>query len=275
MIARSTLFLAQSSTFASFSTLFFRTTVDEGEGDDDDDDNDAYADYDDDDDHDHDRESIDPPYEDDSTNMPSPIPPVLAAGKTAVGKTAAATAKKKKDPTGVAGITQKLQAVSLKPQVLRFSFKAEFPFLLSPTGIFNDGMRRICLDFFGIPMHKNKYKVELEDGIIVKLFMRIPPSFVGHTRLESELANNLADRATIISAQRETSSLVFGIHGEADDIWSLPPIVALPFKWDNIFYVKQVWSNGDDDLFDEMTEDSMMNDGQVPDDSVHQMFLFQ
>ncbi len=50
-------------------------------------------------------------------------------------------------------------------------------------------------------MHRNKYKVVLEDGIIAKLFMRIPPSFEGHTRLESELANNLADRATIISAQ--------------------------------------------------------------------------
>jgi hypothetical protein len=76
--------------------------------------------------------------------------------------------------------------------------------------------------------------------------MRIPLLFVGHQRLESELANNLADHATIISAQRETSSLVFGIHGEADDIWSLPQIVAPPFKCDNVFYVKQVWSNGDD-----------------------------
>ena len=62
-------------------------------------------------------------------------------------------------------------------------------------------MRCICLDFFGIPMHKNKYKVELDDNIIVKLFMRIPPSFVGHNSLESEIENNLPDRATIISAQ--------------------------------------------------------------------------
>jgi hypothetical protein len=175
-----------------------KTTVDEGEGNDNNDDADAYANYDDDDD---DRESMDPyeeKVEDDSTNMPSPIPPVAAAGKTAVGKTAAATAKKKKDPTGVVGITQKLQTTSLKPQVVRFSVKAEFPFLLSPTGIFNDGRRRICLDFFGIPMHKNKYKVELEDGITVKLFMRIPSSFVvGHQCLEAELANNLPDRATL------------------------------------------------------------------------------
>ena len=60
--------------------------------------------------------------------MPSPIPPVATAGKTAVGKTAAATAKKKKDPTGVAVITQKLQTTSLQPQAVRFSFKAEIPF---------------------------------------------------------------------------------------------------------------------------------------------------
>jgi hypothetical protein len=51
--------------------------------------------------------------------------------------------------------------------------------------------------------------------------------------------------------------------------------VAFPFKCDNVFYVKQVWSNGDDDLFNEMMDDSMMNSGQVPDNSVHQMFLFQ
>ncbi len=86
-----------------------KTTVDKGEGNDNDDDNnDAYADYD--DDNDNEQESIDPykeKVEDDSTNMPSPIPPVAAAGKTAVDKTAATTAKKKKDPTGVAGITQK------------------------------------------------------------------------------------------------------------------------------------------------------------------------
>ena len=131
------------------------------------------------------------------------------------------------------------------------------------------------LGFFGIPMHKNKYKVELDDGIIVKLFMRIPPSFVGHNCLESEIENNLPDHATIISAQRETSSMIFGIHGEADDIWSLPQIVALPFKCDNVFYVRQVWGNGNDELFVEMTHNSMMNGGQVLDDSVYQMFLFQ
>jgi hypothetical protein len=67
----------------------------------------------------------------------------------------------------------------------------------------------------------------------------------------------------------------FCIHGEADDIWSLPQIVALPFKCNNIFYVRQVWSNGGNKLFAEMTDDSMMNGGQVPDDLVHQMFLFQ
>ena len=131
------------------------------------------------------------------------------------------------------------------------------------------------LGFFGIPMHKNKYKVELDDGIIVKLFMRIPPSFVGHNCLESEIENNLPDRATIISTQRETLSMIFGIHGEADDIWSLPQIVALPFKCNNVFYVRQVWSNGGNKLFVEMTDDSMMNGGLVLDNSVHQMFLFQ
>ncbi len=128
------------------------------------------------------------------------------------------------------------------------------------------------LVFFGIPMHKNKYKVELDDAIIVKLFMRIPPLFVGHNCLESDIENNLPDCATIISAQQETASLIFGIHGEADDIWSLPQIVALPFKWDNVFYVRQVWSNGNDELFAEMTNDSITNGGQVPDDSVHQFF---
>ena len=129
-----------------------KATVDKGEGKDDDNDN-SY-DNDGNDNNKNDQESIDPlsPYkekvEDNSTKMP-PTPLAAAAGKTA-GKTAAAAAaakKKKKDPTGVAGITQKLQATSLQPQVVRFSFKTEFPFLLSPTGIFNDGMRRICLDF--------------------------------------------------------------------------------------------------------------------------------
>ncbi len=143
-----------------------KATVDEGEGKDNGDGNNNN----DGNDNDDDRESIDPyeeKVEDGSTKMP-PTPPTATAGKTA-GKTAAAVAKKKKDPTGVAGITQKLQTTSLQPQAVRFSFKAESPFLLSPTGIFNDGMRCICLVFFGIPMHKNKYKVELGNGIIVRL----------------------------------------------------------------------------------------------------------
>ena len=120
-----------------------KATIDKGEGKDDDDDN-SY-DNDGNDNNKNNQESIDPlsPYkekvEDDSMKMP-PTPPAAAAGKTA-GKTAAAATKKKKDPTGVACITQKLQATSLQPQVVQFSFKTEFPFLLSPTGIFNDGMR--------------------------------------------------------------------------------------------------------------------------------------
>ncbi len=47
-----------------------------------------------------------------------PAPPVAATGKTAVGKTAAATATKKKDPTGVTGIPPKLQTTSLQPQAV-------------------------------------------------------------------------------------------------------------------------------------------------------------
>ena len=99
-----------------------KATIDKGEGKDDDDDN-SY-DNDGNDNNKNNQESIDPlsPYkekvEDDSMKMP-PTPLAAAAGKTA-GKTAAATAaaKKKKDPTGGAGITQKLQATSLQPQVV-------------------------------------------------------------------------------------------------------------------------------------------------------------
>ncbi len=67
-----------------------------------------------------------------------------------------------------------MQRVNMNPPP-RFSMKTEFPYLLSPTSYFLDGMKRICLDFLTIPMYKNKYKIELGDkGMTIKVSMRSP-----------------------------------------------------------------------------------------------------
>jgi len=64
----------------------------------------------------------------------------------------------KPDPT--AAITSTLGTVSLQPQpkCVRYNLSIGFPVLVSPTGYFRDGQRRICVDFLGIGMHfKNNY----------------------------------------------------------------------------------------------------------------------
>jgi hypothetical protein len=118
----------------------------------------------------------------------------------------AASAKKpsasKPDPT--AAITSTLGAVSLQsPKCVRYNLSIGFPVLVSPTGYFRDGQRRICVDFLGIGMHfENNYKVETS-GKTLKLFMRIPRRFVDPNRVDAELVHLTNDRDTIVSAQQD------------------------------------------------------------------------
>ena len=107
----------------------------------------------------------------------------------------------KPDPTST--ITSTLAAVSLQsqPKCIRFNLSIGFPVLMSPTGYFRDGQRRICVDFLGICMHsENNYTGETS-GKTLKLFMRVPQRFVDLSCVDGELATVLLDSDTIVSAQ--------------------------------------------------------------------------
>ena len=151
----------------------------DGDGDDDDDDNDNDV-----------EESGDAIMQDQAAS----------SAKKAVSAKKPPSAGKKPDPTSA--ITSTLAVVSLQPKCVRYNLSIEFPVLVSPTGFFRDGQKRICVDFLAIGMHfENNYKVETS-GKTLKLFMRIPRRFVDPSRLDTELAIVLNDRDTIVSAQR-------------------------------------------------------------------------
>ena len=136
----------------------------------------------------------------------------------------------KPDPTST--IISTLAGVSLQsqPKCIWYNLSIGFPVLVSPTGYFRDGQRRICVDFLGISMYfENNQKV-------LKLFMRVPRRFVKPSRVDRELAAVLQDRDTIVSAQRETASMVYCQHGDDGNIWSPPQVVALPFEVENVSY---------------------------------------
>ena len=123
-------------------------------------------------------------------------------------------------------------------------------------------------------MHfKNNYRVEIS-GKTLKLFMRIPPGFINSSRLNTELQGVLNDHDTIISAQRETASMVYCQHGNDGNILTPPQVVALPWEVENISFFKPIWSNGCEDLYAKLNTQSAVNSGTFPNNAVHQLFLF-
>ncbi len=179
----------------------------------------------------------------------------------------------KPDPTSA--ITSTLAAVSLQsqPKCVRFNLSIGFPVLMSPTGYFRDSQRRICVDFLATSMHfENNYKVETSCKTL-KLFMRIPRRFVDPSRLDTELAIVLNDRDTIVSAQRETASMVYRQYGDDANIWSSPQLVALPFEVENVLFFKPIWSDGCEDLYSKLNRESETKGGTFPNNAVHQVFL--
>jgi hypothetical protein len=150
--------------------------------------------------------------------------------------------------------------------------KTKFPYLLSSTSYFLNGMKQICLDFLTILMYKDKYKIELGDkGMTIKVSMKIPPRFVGYQRLITELDQSkvVQDCDTTVSAQQETSSLVCAHYGGGTKIWSPPFVIPLPFSCENGFKMKQLWADGCDDLYAHMS--ALANVRQCPANNVHQL----
>jgi hypothetical protein len=178
----------------------------------------------------------------------------------------------KPDPTSA--ITSTLAAVSLQsqPKCVRYNLSIRFPVLMSPTGYFRDGQRRVCVDFLATSMHfKNNYKVETS-GKTLKLFMRIPRRFLDLSRVDTELEHIVNDHDTIVSAQRETASMVYHQYGDDANIWSSPQLVALPFEVEN-FYSSSLSGVMCEDLYSKLNHESKTNGGTFPNNAVHQLFL--
>jgi hypothetical protein len=180
----------------------------------------------------------------------------------------------KPDPTSA--ITSSLAAVSLKlqPKFVQYNLSVQFPVLVSPTGCFRDGQMHLCVDFLGISMDfKNNYRVETS-GKTLKLFMKIPWRFLDPNCVDAELVAVANDRDTIVSAQQETSGMVYCQNGNDANIWSAPQVVALPFEVEAVHFFKPIWSNGCEDLYSKLNCQSKINSGSFPNNAVHQLFLF-
>ena len=132
---------------------------------------------------------------------------------------------------------------------------------------------RICVDFQGIGMDFENYRAETS-GKTLKLFMRIPRKFIDPNRVDGELAAVLNDRDTIVSAQREMANMIYCQHGDDGNIWSPPQVVALPFEVESVIFFKPIWSDGCETLFSQLNAQSEVNGGAVPNNAVHQMFLY-
>jgi hypothetical protein len=105
---------------------------------------------------------------------------------------------------------------------------------------------------------------------LLKLFMRIPHKFIDPNRVDGELATALNDRDTIVSAQRETANMIYRQYGNDGNIWSPPQVVALPVER------KEFHSHRSrcETLFSQLNAQSEVNGGAVPNNAVHQMFLY-
>ena len=218
---------------------------------------------------DDDDDDCDDDDDDDDVEMQAPPPPSIATGAGALPKKKTAT---KPDPT--AAITVGMAKASLKPLVKRFDLGIHFPYTLSPTGFFgSDGKKRICVDFISITQHFDNYKAEVS-GQTLKLYMKIPKRFLDPQRLNSELANIVHDRDTIVSAQTETASMIYKQYGDEDNIWSSPQVVHLPFEVENEAYFKPIWSDGCDKLYTKLSAECVAAGGSFSDKAVHQMYCY-
>ena len=207
-------------------------------------------------------------YDDEDVEM-APPPPSIPTGAGALTKKKPAA---KPDPT--AAITVGMAKASLKPLVKRYDLGIFFPYHLSPTGYFrSDGKRRVCVDFFSITQHFDNYKAEVS-GQTLKLYMKIPKRFLDPQRLNSELANIVNDRDTIVSAQTETASMIYKQYGDEDSIWSSPQVVHLPFEVENQAYFKPIWSDGCDKLYTKLSAECVSAGGLFSDKAVHQMYCY-
>ncbi len=85
----------------------------------------------------------------------------------------------------------------------------------------------VCVDLFGIAMDfKNNYRVETS-GKTLKLFIKIPWRFINPNHVDAELVGVANNPDAVISAQRETTSMVYCQHGNDANIWSPPKVVAI------------------------------------------------
>ena len=132
---------------------------------------------------------------------------------------------------------------------------------------------RICVDFQGIGMDFDNYRAEIS-GKTLKLFMRTPRKFIDPNRVDGELAAMLNDCDTIVSAQQETANMIYRQYGNGGNIWSPPQVVALPLEVKSVIFFKPIWSNGCETLFSQLNAQSEVNGGTVPNNAVHQMFLY-
>jgi hypothetical protein len=92
--------------------------------------------------------------------------------------------------------------------------------------------------------------------------------------VDGELVGVLNDCDTIVSAQRETANMIYCQYVNDDNIWSPPQVVALPFEVESVIFFKPIWSNGCETLFSQLNAQSKVNGGTVPNNAVHQMFLY-
>ena len=80
------------------------------------------------------------------------------------------------------------------------------------------------------PTLKPSYDAKVS-GKTLKLYMKLPKRFFDPQRQNSELANIGSDRDTIVTAQTETTSMIYKHYGDEDNIWSSPKLC--------IFHLKQ------------------------------------
>ena len=63
-------------------------------------------------------------------------------------------------------------------------------------------------------------------------------------------------------------------YGDDGYIWSPPQDVAFPFEVESDIFFKPIWSDGCETLFSQLNAQSEVNGGTVPNNAVHQMFIY-
>ena len=138
----------------------------------------------------------------------------------------------------------------------KFSPNIHLPFRICVTG-FIEGVKVVVVDVLVPSYSEDKFLTTLsDDGLEVTLKVNLPPPFLNARRTIQEEYSIQGGRDAILSAFDETADWVVQ-HFGVPPISSQGQTIRLPFKCEQCFSCKLIWTEGDEILANEFHADRL------------------